>query len=107
MLMYNCGIKNIYDPDVFKMCERDIEKYRNSLDIRLIFGGLYGALKTNAASPFLLDFFLTELHEALNRKEEVKRNIDEDEAEIQAELDKVAAAEGTKIDESIKEQLSK
>ena len=105
MLMYNCGIKNIYDPDVFKMCERDIEKYRNELDIRLIFGGLYGALKTNAASPFLMDFFLTELHEALNRKEVVKVN--EDEEDIQEELDKIAAAEGTNPEESVKEVLSK
>lgn len=60
MLMYNCGVKNLHEPQVFAMCEKSLLYYENRLPPRLIFGGLYGALKTNAASKSLLNFFIEE-----------------------------------------------
>lgn len=83
MLMYNCGVKNIHEPEVFKMCERDIERYTDDLEPRLVYGALYGALKTNAASPFLMNFFLNEFHKInklINEKQEIQH-----EEEIEAE----------------------
>ena len=67
-LIYNIAVKNLYEPEIFQLCERDLNKNMNKLEARLIFGGLYGSLKTNAASPYLMDFFLTEY-------ERVKENI--------------------------------
>jgi len=74
LVMYNCGVKNFYEPEIFKMCERDIAINRNNLEPRLIFGGLYGALKTNAASPFLLEFFIEEFQNIINKKDEGEVN---------------------------------
>lgn len=70
LLMYNCGLKSLYEPQLFKLCERDIAVSRSKLDARLVFGGLYGALKTNAASPYLLDFFIEEFKFIMNKKHE-------------------------------------
>ena len=70
LLMYNCGLKSLYEPQLFKLCERDIAISRNKLDARLVFGGLYGALKTNAASPYLLEFFIEEFKFIMNKKNE-------------------------------------
>lgn len=90
--MYNCGVKSIYEPQIFARCEKSLLYYENRLPPRLIFGGLYGALKTNAASKSLMNFLIEEFKKLKRGKivfskrkivEQPKENEkDEDEGEI-------------------------
>ena len=60
------GFKDIEDPVAFGILEKHLYKWKEQYSSRLAYGGLYGCLKTNAASHKAISFF----------EEEVMRTID-------------------------------
>lgn len=96
MIMYNCGFKNIHEPEIFKRCEMSLIDHENRLEPRLVFGGLYGALKTNAASSKLMNFLIEEFKKInikkeipdAQKKEEKPQDNDENDLEAEIEEDK-------------------
>eukprot|EP00331_Platyophrya_macrostoma_P000915 CAMPEP_0176405268 /NCGR_PEP_ID=MMETSP0127-20121128/244_1 /TAXON_ID=938130 /ORGANISM="Platyophrya macrostoma, Strain WH" /LENGTH=421 /DNA_ID=CAMNT_0017784309 /DNA_START=105 /DNA_END=1370 /DNA_ORIENTATION=+ len=61
IMMYHCGLNDLYEPSIFQAFERHMDLYRGKFGSRLAFGCLYGLFRTNAGTSKGIEFFKQEV----------------------------------------------
>jgi hypothetical protein len=74
--MYNMGVRNLKDKQVFDIIEKHLYMLRGRFSPRLAFGGLYGSLKCGG-SQYCVEFYMqevTEMAEYISNKNKQSKN---------------------------------